>query len=526
MIGITINGQQVEVPEGTTLLQAARLVQVNIPTLCFLEGLENHTSCMVCVVEETNTGRLLPACSAKVETGMAVQTDSEPVFRARQSALDLLLSEHVGDCEGPCRLICPAHMNIPRMIRQIAAGDFRSAVQTVRERIAIPAILGRICPAPCENGCRRKTIDDPVSICLLKRFTADTDLFSNHPQNYENAPDTGKRVVVVGAGPAGLSTAYYLRRMGHDCTVLDAQKAAGGQLRNGVSRDLLPESVLNREIGWIAEHGITFRFNTRLDKTLSIHELRSRFDAVVLTIGDTPPETVEALGLEKSERGIRIHPATFETSLPGVFAGGNAVQPGKLAVRSAGHGWAIAQSVHQAMNAMQVTGPVKLFQSRIGPIQSVEIPEFQKEASIDSRQNPSGGVEAGLIESEAVKEALRCLHCDCRKPESCSLRRLSGTYDARAQRYRGGDRFPVEKVKHSGGVIYEPGKCIKCGICVRITSKAGEKLGLTFTGRGFLVKVDIPFHESLEAALEKSAVECVKACPTGALAFIHQEEVL
>ena len=524
MIGITINGQQIEVAEGSTLLQAARQVQVKIPTLCFHEGLENHTSCMVCVVEETNTGRFLPACSAKAEAGMAIQTDSESVFKARQSALDLLLSEHVGDCEGPCRLICPAHMNIPRMIRQIAAGDFRSAVQTVRERIAIPAILGRICPAPCENGCRRKAIDDPVSICLLKRFAADTDLFSKHPENPENIPDTGKRVVIVGAGPAGLSAAYYLRRMGHDCTLMDAQKAAGGQLRTGVSRDILPESVLHKEIEWIAQYGITFLFNARLGKTLSLHELRNQFDAVVLTIGETPPETVEALGLEKSERGIRVHPATFETGLPGVFAGGNVVQPGKLAVRSAGHGWAIAQSVHQAINLMQVTGPVKQFQSRIGTIQSVEIPEFQKEATTDPRQNPAGGTETGFSESEAVKEARRCLHCDCRKPESCSLRKLSGTYDARAQRYRGEERFLVEKVKQSGGVIYEPGKCIKCGICVRITSKAGEK-GLTFVGRGFQVKVGVPFRDSLDAGLQSTAIECVKACPTGALAFIQQEEI-
>ena len=524
MIRITINGQPLEVYEGTTLLQAARQLQITVPTLCFLEGLENHTSCMVCVVEETGTGRLLPACSAKAEEGMTIQTDSDTVFTARQSALDLLLSEHAGDCEGPCRLICPAHMNIPLMIRQIAAGDFQAAIQTIHEHIAIPAILGRICPAPCENGCRRKTVDDPVSICLLKRFAADTDLFSEHPQAPGKAKATGKHIGVVGAGPAGLSAACYLSRSGHECTLMDAREKAGGQLRTGVPGGRLPETVIDREIDRIIQHGITFRPNTRLGRTFSLQELRDQFDAVVLTIGEISPDTVDGMGLEKSEGGILVKPETFETSITGVFAGGNSVQPGKLAVRSAGHGWAIARSVNQALGGMNVTGPVKRYQSRIGRIQSGEIPEFMKESTHGPKQNPAGGIEAGFTRTEAMTEALRCLHCDCRKPTSCRLRSLSEIYNARAQRYRGEERFPVEKITQSLNVIYEPGKCIKCGLCVRITSKAAEKLGLTFTGRGFQVKVDVPFHESIEAGLETTAAECVSACPTGALAFIKQEE--
>jgi len=104
------------------------------------------------------------------------------------------------------------------------------------------------------------------------------------------------------------------------------------------------------------------------------------------------------------------------------------------------------------------------------------------------------------------------------------LRDYSEIYKVNAQRFKGEERFSVEKVKQSEDVIYEPGKCIKCGICVRITAKAGEKLGVTFTGRGFNVKVVVPFNESLSAGLEKTAADCIEACPTGALALVNSEE--
>jgi len=524
MIQLTINQQPLKVPKGTTLLKAAQQLGLNVPTLCYSEDLEKHTSCMVCVVEEIHSGKLLPACTALAEDGMAIDTESSLVIKARQSALDLLISEHVGDCEGPCQLICPAHMNIPLMLRQIVSGQFQAAVRTVRERIAIPAILGRICPAPCENGCRRKEVDDPVSICLLKRFAADTDLSSSNPKIPEKKPRSGKRAVIVGAGPAGLSAAYYLILMGHECTLIDDQSSAGGQLQTAVPEEILPKSVLEAEIAWIMKLGLKFQSKTRLGEQITLQKLQDQYDAVILTLGEVEPEIVESMGLEGSQRGIKINADTFETSLTGVFAGGNAVHPGKLAVRSSGHGWSIAQSVDQFLKGVPVTGPVKRFQSRIGRIQESEIPEFQKEGTSDPRQNPSGGIETGFTEAEAIREASRCLHCDCRKPETCKLRDYSEIYKVNAQRFKGEERFSVEKVKQSEDVIYEPGKCIKCGICVRITAKAGEKLGVTFTGRGFNVKVVVPFNESLSAGLEKTAADCIEACPTGALALVNSEE--
>ncbi|MFC1570036.1 2Fe-2S iron-sulfur cluster-binding protein, partial [bacterium] len=353
MIRLTINQQTIEVKKGCTLLEASKQLGLSIPTLCHKEDLDKHTSCMVCVVEETQSGKLLPSCTALAEHGMTVQTDSESVFQARQSALNLLLSEHVGDCEAPCQLVCPAHMNIPLMLRQISANQLDDAIQTVKDRIAIPAVLGRICPAPCEKGCRRKQVDEPVSICLLKRFAADMDLSSDKPYLPEIKKRSGKHVVIVGAGPAGLSSAYYLLIQGHQCTMIDTCKAPGGKLRTELSEALLPKSILDSEIAIIEKLGLKFQAKKILGKDVTLRKLQNKYDAVVLTLGEIDEQGVRALGLESSERGIKIHPKTHMTSLSGVFSGGNATHPGKLAVRSAGHGWAIAQSVHQFLNGSE-----------------------------------------------------------------------------------------------------------------------------------------------------------------------------
>ena len=200
---------------------------------------------MVCVVKVAGVGGLVPACGTVVRDGMQVESESEQVFEARKAALELLLSDHVGDCVGPCQMGCPARMNIPRMIRQIAAGQLQDAIATVKRDIALPAVLGRICPAPCEKVCRRKQHDDAVSICLLKRHVADVDLQSDQPYSPALAPKRDKRVAIIGAGPAGLAAAYYLQQDGFDCTIFDEHEEPGGMLRYAVTERNLPRDVLN-----------------------------------------------------------------------------------------------------------------------------------------------------------------------------------------------------------------------------------------------------------------------------------------
>jgi NADH dehydrogenase/NADH:ubiquinone oxidoreductase subunit G len=145
------------------------------------------------------------------------------------------------------------------------------------------------------------------------------------------------------------------------------------------------------------------------------------------------------------------------------------------------------------------------------------MPVFLESVSSGMRQEPFGAATA-FSEEEAQAESRRCLRCDCRKPDACLLRQYSQQYGAKQTRYKAARRPFVQQTQHPE-VIYEPGKCIDCGICIETASKAGEALGLTFVGRGFDVRVAVPFDGTLADGLRQAAAQCVAACPTGALAF-------
>ena len=165
---------------------------------------------------------------------------------------------------------------------------------------------------------------------------------------------------------------------------------------------------------------------------------------------------------------------------------------------------------------MPVSGPEKRFSSRMGRLSDAELAEFMAEASEASRSQPEG--QEGFTPDEAVRQAGRCLHCDCRALATCKLKQYAEQYGADPKRYRG-ERAPFQQSTQHALVIYEPGKCIHCGLCIEIAARAREPLGLTFIGRGFDVRVGVPFDRPLQEALSQVAAECVAACPTAALAM-------
>ncbi len=186
----------------------------------------------------------------------------------------------------PCTQTCPAQIDIPRYIHQIKSGDYAGAVTTIRERNPLLLSCGRVCPHPCEDYCRRAIEDEAVSINQLKRFAADWEMNSGARLPVTCAPDTGKKVAIVGAGPAGLSCAFFLRRLGHSVTIYEMMPKLGGMIRYGIPEYRLPKEVLQWEIDGILKMGIDAHTNVRLGRDFELGSLvAAGFDAIFLGIG-------------------------------------------------------------------------------------------------------------------------------------------------------------------------------------------------------------------------------------------------
>ena len=280
MITLTINGETVTAHVGETILDVARRAGIEIPALCAETRLAPFDSCGMCVVEVEKKG-VVKACSTPVEDGMVITTHSPQAEEVRRTALELLLSTHWGDCIGPCQQACPAHTDCQGYVSLTGNGLFRDALEHLYEYLPFPASFGRICPAPCEDACRRQIAEQPVQIRHVKRFLGD--------QGFDVVPsvaaETGFRVAIVGGGPAGLTCAYFLRRGGHAVVVFDAMPKMGGMLRYGIPDYRLPQAVLDREIEVLQKMGIEFRNGVRIGADLSCEQLEKEHDAVFLGLG-------------------------------------------------------------------------------------------------------------------------------------------------------------------------------------------------------------------------------------------------
>jgi len=186
----------------------------------------------------------------------------------------------------PCQHTCPVGINIPKYVAHIAAGEYREAIDTIWERNPFPAICGRICHHPCEARCRRGELDDPVAIRELKRFAADW-YFEHVTEDPEPFPQVhSQRVAVVGAGPTGLSCAYFLAQMGYPATVFEALPIGGGMLSVAIPEFRLPREVIQNEIDYIAKKGVDIRYNTPINVNFTVEDLRrDGFEAVFIAAG-------------------------------------------------------------------------------------------------------------------------------------------------------------------------------------------------------------------------------------------------
>ena len=303
---IEIDGLAVEADENMTVLEAAARVGVEVPTLCWMKETGALTSCMICVVRDVETGRLFPSCATRVVSGMRIETASEPVREARRAVLRLLLSEHRGDCEGPCARICPAGLDVPRMLRRLAAGEARAAALLARRDLVFPVTLGHICAAPCEGVCRRGRYGDPIAIRRL-HGEAGALLCGGMPVLPACAPDSGKRVAVAGGGLAGFAAAWSLRLRGHSCWIFERNAAGCLKIREKYA-DELPKAVLDAELAQVLRLGVTFSGECVVGADLD--GLRAEYDAVVV-----------ACGIEAAEAGNVFHAREDKMPVRAVFRG-------------------------------------------------------------------------------------------------------------------------------------------------------------------------------------------------------------
>ncbi|HZO75158.1 MAG TPA: FAD-dependent oxidoreductase [Ktedonobacteraceae bacterium] len=300
---ITIDGKVLQAYEGQTILSVAIDNGLpDIPNLCNDEKLEPTSACRMCLVHIEGVERPLPSCNTPATPGMVVTTNSDELFHIRRTNLEMMLSDHNAYCQPPCQIDCPTHIDIPGYLELIAKGSMKEAARLVKEVLPFPYILGLTCPAPCQKACRRALVEEEIAICRMHGHAAEMCLL-DPPVPFVQDPPTGKKVAIVGGGPAGLTCAYYLALKGHYCKVYDMQPQAGGMLRYGIPEYRLQKDMMDRELEHVWQLGVDFQANVKLGRDFTVDDLLNEgFDAVYLAIGawtsnplGTPGEDAEGV---------------------------------------------------------------------------------------------------------------------------------------------------------------------------------------------------------------------------------------
>ena len=210
------------------------------------------------------------ACVEVCPTGALM--DKEPITGEREAVLV------------PCKHACPIGVEVPRYVHLISEGRYAEAAAVIREKAPLPSVLAHACNRPCESVCRRQEVNEPIAICALKRFIIDQDI-QDWKSKLKIAPSTGKRVAIVGSGPAGLTAAYYLALLGHSVTIFEAMPEPGGMMRYGIQEYRLPREVLEKDLKQIAELSVEIKTNLCVNGEFPIKNLKDSYDAILLATG-------------------------------------------------------------------------------------------------------------------------------------------------------------------------------------------------------------------------------------------------
>jgi ferredoxin len=488
MASIYIDGKGFEIKTGETVLSCARRNGIYIPTLCYYNHAGSGTSCMMCVVSIEGYMSLMPACETPAINGMKVSSNSEEVLHARKCSLELLLSEHRGDCLAPCERSCPLDGAIPDMLRCIQKDDDISALQVIQKNIPVPELTCFLCTAPCERGCRKKLVaassDAEERKPVKGKPVAIRDVIyelckSNSEDNYlyENLQGS---ITIIGQGAAGLYANLFAQRLYSDITYIE------------VSREV----PFNKMFGDFSKKASSYITETLGDIYSSIHV----------------DKKIELLSEDLYKELYQSNKNIFYSVYDDEVINNNNISG--YVFKSITEKPFIKQLQVLYENINNITGEGEssavAFDSHFGKVSD--------EALLIMNNNRTGLSSAQGNHSEKKQKAMECLECDCRKADTCLLREYAVKENGKQNAYRG-ERLPYNK-KIYNSVIYEQGKCIKCGICVRLAEAHGVSIAPGFTGRGYSTLVSFPFEKEPEADFFTISDECIRACPTGALSDV------
>jgi|GEM_PF-1605791 len=482
MPNIKINGIEYSFTDGESILQIALRNNIDIPSLCYLKDTKKYISCMLCIVKDKSNNELIPSCGVKAVDGMDIDADAQEVIDARIETLQVLLAEHTGDCIAPCRRVCPFDINISLLLRYIENKQFEETYKLIIYEMPFPSIITKLCTKPCEKSCRRGIIDNPVSISNIKMLLINK--MKDYPYKKFKIDKNGMSIGIIGSGYQGLTIAYFLLLMGYDCTLFE---------KNEINWDIISDcdikkDELDNELLFLEKLGLKINIDNNLDDKSHISNLVNKYKAVAVTdkyrnIINYKESNIFVINKKKENNNLMMLLKEVKD---------------------------YSQKIDQYLTDKKYN---KKFDSIIGKV--------EKEELLNQVKNKNDRIINDYInysQTDMINEAGRCLHCECSDADNCKLRLYASQYGINKLKYKLNKRKKIERTIYHSKIVYEEGKCIKCGICVRLSEKKGLKNGFTFYKRGIDTTVILPFPDARDNNINE-LINIIKQCPTGALSY-------